>query len=344
MRITSACLLSVTVLATAAPRRVEACSFESYVSRRSVQPADGSTAVPLNAEIRIEYAGPTGEVSSLDLEDILLRPAGGAPIALEVVLRQGAGRAVVVGRPAAALAPATVYEILDRWTEGPCDDDVACIAEDHALVGTFTTGDAADAAPPVFAGLSEVTGGDEPEICDDSACCGPNTSLSFGFVWDPATDETPAGELRYDLYGPGDALVQPLLPQSSVYARGYRVCSGDLIPNDEDGYFAVEPGFYTVRAVDLAGNVDDNEVQVEVLASCGEQAGGDGEEDGVEEDRVEEDRVEEDGGAGCSSAATRGDLGDALGGTAFLLLVALSRSRSGRPRRCRPAAPRTPGT
>lgn len=270
-----------------APLPAHACSGDAALHRRLVQPADGAEGIPVNTEIRIQYTGASAPEVRTGLEGLAVRPVGGGdPIELTVETRPSDEGVVVVARPTAPLAVGAAYEILDRLADEWCVSD-PCLSE-PAVVATFTTSDVEDLVAPAFGGLVEVSA--SADECDSSACCGPYSVVSHGFGWEPANDDGPADQIRYNVYGPGGSLVAALVSS----ARGYETCAGAPTGDDEIGHFQVGPGEWSVRAVDLAGNEDDNEIVVQVEATCAQ---------------VEEPPILEDAGV-CEAGMDGDDLAD----------------------------------
>jgi hypothetical protein len=216
-----------------------------------VLPADGTTGVPTNAQVRLDYDG----FETTGLQDVEVRPVGGAALTTTIALLGNAGyplRHLVVVRLQAPLAPQTQYEVRAGST----------------VVSTFRTGDGADTMPPTFAGIASVT--TSVTDCASSACCGPNRIAYVHMGWGGVSDDFSTATVRYNVYA-GSALV---VPMTSGRAVGYQVCSGELTGAGPSGDFQVGSGGYRVRAVDLAGNEDTNNVTQDVMVSCAPQPDG----------------------------------------------------------------------
>jgi len=216
---------------------------------RDVLPADGATGVPTNTQVRLDYDGS----ETTGLQDVEVRPVGGAALTTTIALLRNAGyplRQLVVVHLQAPLAPQTQYEVVAG-----------------NVVSTFRTGDGADTTPPTFAGIASVT--TSVTDCSDSSCCGPNRIAYVRMSWDGASDDFSTAMVRYNVYA-GNALV---VPMTSVGAVGFQVCSGQLSGTGPLANFEGGSGKYLVRAVDLAGNEDTNNVTQDVTVSC-DGAGG----------------------------------------------------------------------
>jgi hypothetical protein len=219
---------------------------------REVLPADGASGVPTNAQVRLDYYGS----ETTGLENVEVRPVGGTALATTIALLGNAGyplRLLVVVHLQAALAPQTQYEVRSGST----------------IVSTFRTGDGADTTPPTFAGIASIT--TSVMDCQSSACCGPNRIAYVNLRWGAASDDFSVGMVRYNVYGIGGALV---VPMTSAQVVGYHVCSGELTGSGPSGTFQAGSGGYRVRAVDLAGNEDTNDVTQDVMVTCASPDGG----------------------------------------------------------------------
>lgn len=283
----------VALLVCVEAARVRACSPPPPTQLSAVLPADGTTGVPTNAQVRLDYYG----FETTGLQDVEVRPVGGAALATTIALLDNAGyplRHLVVVRLQAPLAPQTQYEVRAGST----------------IVSTFRTGDGADTMPPTFAGISSVT--TSVSDCADSACCGPNRIAYVHMDWGGASDDFSTATVRYNVYA-GSALVVPMTLGRAV---GYQVCSGELSGAGPLGNFEGGSGRYRVRAVDLAGNEDTNNVTQEVMVSCAPQPDG-GSGDGGSSQA---------GGCACSTA------GGSPAGLAVPLLLVLWCLRSTKPR------------
>lgn len=283
-----------TVAIVSVSHDADACSPPAPgVSYRGVVPSEMDAPAPTNAIVEIWYSGDPGEVA----REAQIRPLGGAPVGTSV---SRTGNRVLV-RPAAPLEPSTVYEVLDRVLV-PCVGYGPCDAAAHAVVGTFTTGTGPDTTPPVFAGLAriEVLSLD---VCESSGCCGPYTAARFLLHLDPGMDDS--GHVRYELHRVGESTPLP-------GSMGYMICSREGLPGAKlPGDFMAMPGdTFFARAIDIAGNVDTNDVQLAVDFSC-DPAPTDG---------------DADAGCGCRMSHD-----DSAAAAPLLLLVLLLRPRR-RPR------------
>lgn len=240
-------LVALLLCVEAAP--ASACEPPPPTRLRDALPADGAIGVPINAQVRLDYDG----VETTGLQDVEVRPVGGAALATTIALFGNAGyplRHLVVVHLQTALAPQTQYEVRAGST----------------VVSTFRTGDGADTTPPSFAGITSVT--TSVTDCASSACCGPNRIAYVHLGWGGVSDDFSVAMVRYNVYGAGGALVAPM---TSAAAVGYQLCSGELTGAGPNGNFQGGSGGYRVRAVDLAGNEDPNDVTQDVMVSCAPQ-------------------------------------------------------------------------
>ncbi|MBI2894689.1 MAG: hypothetical protein HYY06_14135 [Deltaproteobacteria bacterium] len=309
-----------------------ACSY-SQVFRADVVPMDGSAGVPTNAEARILYVGI--DLYALDDETagaLMLRPVGGDAITATVEVSSLAGGIVVTARPEAPLAPLTQYEVLDWVDDSQCSDELGCRMEEPVVVSRFTTGDSPDDQPPEFAGLTGF--GTEAAACDESACCGPYRVITARPSYDPASDDGPEGSIRYRLYSSDGPALSPVAVGHSSNLWGFIDCDGGALGDDEIGRLDLQVGDYVVRAVDLAGNEDANEIIARLDASCEDAELED--TDGGEGDDL--DDLDDGGGEGASCAMTPGRGGTATSAVvACAVLAGIVRRRPGRPSRPQPA-------
>jgi hypothetical protein len=215
-----------------------------------VLPADGATEVPTNAEVRLEYQGFV--IPTTGLQDVVVRPVGGAALVTSVAMLDNAGyssRHLVVVHLQAPLAPQTQYEV---EAEG-------------AVVSTFRTGDGADTMAPTFAGIASIT--TSVSECLSSSCCGPNRVAYVHMGWGGVSDDFNIRMVRFNVYGIDGALVVPMT-SGSASVIGYQLCSGQFSGSGPLGNFEADSGEYHVRAVDLAGNEDTNDVTRDVTDPC----------------------------------------------------------------------------
>ena len=254
-------LWAVAIVAMAPARAADACSPPQRVSLIGVSPSRDATGIPTNARIVAAFRGVPGVVPGDGdaMMDVIVRPVGGSAIATtrsHLANRYYPYLGRVLVQPDAPLAPATQYEVLSRIEKEPCTA-TGCLLATHAVVATFTTGAGPDLTPPTFAGLKSVT--TNYKSCGGSSCCGPYEAGLVSFDWDVATDQGSGVWVSYNLYQLG--VPDPVMPLS--YERiGQFFCGGSS--GDAGGYFSVLPGTYRVRAVDLSGNEDTNDVTFDV--------------------------------------------------------------------------------
>ncbi|HEY8924140.1 MAG TPA: hypothetical protein VIU64_07140, partial [Polyangia bacterium] len=203
--------------------------------------------MPLNTAFVLTYNGSF----TLSTSGIQLRPQGGAPVALEPVSLVGGSSLVV--RPQAPLSPQTVYEVLDSYTV-PCQA-TECNGGSPHVVATFTTGDASDLTPPTFGGLASIT--ITPAMVPPLGCISATDYYTFTLRWAPAAD--PGGaDVRYHVYAGSERLASFLSATSIQGSMACLVSAATWLPSSS----WAKP--LTVRAVDLAGNEDQNQIAMSV--------------------------------------------------------------------------------
>jgi hypothetical protein len=252
-------VLGAVALISVPTRRAAACSHGgAYIERTFVQPADGATGVPTNAEIRIGYYS-GAFASEAPPEDLILQLPGGAVVQIDVELVELGefNHFALVARPRTALSPFTTYELLDRVLEE------TSLRETHEVFATFTTGEGPDLVAPTFGGIVSAREPSSLDVCDTSSCCGPYTAVHFSLSWEPATDDGPREWVRYDIYR-GSAFVTSV---AGLDAVGDQVCSGWYMYGPY-GDFDGGGGRMSVRAVDIAGNVGESDAFIDVSANC----------------------------------------------------------------------------
>jgi hypothetical protein len=247
-----------------------ACSPPLPNVSREVFPRAGAAGLSLNTEIRLTYRG-----NFMADPGVLVRPAGGQPVAIdlrEVALNQdgwgGRGK-VVVAKAAADLLPDTTYEILDRVQLG-CDGG-DCLRPDPTVVATFVTGSSRDDTAPVFGGVKTVQIG-MLAVCNGGACCGPYSGFGVTLTWDPAIDDHNTALVRYNVYGVDSSggttgeVAARFIDAEQLF--GAIVCRATGYSSGIPGLGVAMKGTYMVRAVDAAGNEDQNGATVVVDKKC----------------------------------------------------------------------------
>jgi hypothetical protein len=246
-------LLFVTVLAEP---RAGACRDPDY-ALESWKPDDGATGVPTNVQARVTHAGSTGHDDLAG--DLAIRPAGGAPVAATITVLRNAGgpQRVFIVRPGAPLAPHTTHELLGRVRPNCAHD---CAADPPVVLATFTTGAGPDTTAPTFTGIERI---DVTAIPDFHRClCGPGEGAILDVRHGEASDDSAVA--GYHVYF-DDQLV------SAAGTRGHAFC--DTYPTlglPDVTFFkrGAGRGRYSVRAVDLAGNEDQNLASVSLDLAC----------------------------------------------------------------------------
>lgn len=146
-------LLALAALGLVASELHPAEACECALNDHPLAPADGATAVPTNAAIF--YPTVPTQVTQIALAD-----PSGAAVAMTVTMHG----TFLIAKPNTPLAAGTVYRLTTETTAG-------------TFHMAFTTGDAADTTPPVFAGITAVhpeTVGIVPDTSPTGACqaCG----------------------------------------------------------------------------------------------------------------------------------------------------------------------------
>ncbi|HAA55395.1 MAG TPA: hypothetical protein DCE42_11600 [Myxococcales bacterium] len=242
-----------------------ACSSpRAGIYARTILPSDKSQNIPLNAQISVEYQyfagfGRFGEWR--DQEKIVLIKAG-KEIDVEVktfgqysALNQ---RHLIILTPKQALMPSTEYEIHSRIAQTPCSEFASspCVVGGLAKIGSFKTGTVTDTTAPSFQPAAKVSCGDV-ESCGHGACCGPYVRGSLSIRWSKAQNEAHADAIRYNIYQSND-MTKPMLTR--VDGNGvtfYKTLSGGFHFPDWS-HLGVASGKYVIRAVDIAGNEEQN--------------------------------------------------------------------------------------
>lgn len=248
-------------LVSVAPRS-HACSVAAAGIRdRAVWPS-GDKALPTNGHLLITYGASFDEhIADLGADLVVLDQAG-APVPMT---RTRSGAKIVLA-PEAALLPAHTYRIADR-RRLPCTIlDGTCGATNAAVeFATFTTGPAPDTQAPAAGGIVAASPG-ERRTCDSGSCCGSYETVPIAFTWAEGHDDVAGTDLRYNIYRQSGTTLVPVARFQSrdFFYSGWQTCRGDTSGPDE-----VTPGAYVVRAVDYAGNEEENAVTRTFADQCG---------------------------------------------------------------------------
>lgn len=105
-----------------------------------------------------------------------------------------------------------------------------------------------------------ITGFSEPTFfcCESDACCGPYVAASFSLAYEDASDDT--GILAYHVRRNGTLIY------AGFGRTGTRECEGVPWARPQGNFFG--DGSFRVTAVDLAGNEDDNVVELAITVDC----------------------------------------------------------------------------
>lgn len=255
---------AVAIAAVFAPgvRPADGCSFGLFPPKRTLTfPADGASDVATNLQVVLVYAGTpaafafdAADVPGIDPSRVVLRPKGGGAVPTTATVSMlprlsWTAKWVVAVRPDEPLQPMTSYEIVDA--NMPCGG-LPC-PPDPQVVATFMTGAGPDTEPPLFAGLSTLTPGAR-YVCGSIDCCEPSNVRHVTLDWAPASE--PALYRVEDIAG---GTVRDLLAATTLETT--IDCAGANL-------FGGSPGPYRVRAVDWAGNVEENDVQRRLEGAC----------------------------------------------------------------------------
>ena len=251
-----------------------ACFFPPASRLRTVYPLGGAIDVPTNARPRVVYTtGPQAEsMCGAKPAAPVLRlaapadggaaPDGGAGAEVPGQWVQATDhdpRDSVIWefRPAAPLAPRTVYELVDPYPESCSCDPKPCAAGAPAAFARFTTGDGPDDVKPTFGGVLAALCFRSTCEAADINCCGPYDHMTMRFQPQPnATDDNLVG-IRYYVRKEGQS-----------YDFTHPVAPGEINDPVDHPYtirwdVPLDPGKYHLlaRAFDLAGNEDGNMVE-----------------------------------------------------------------------------------
>ncbi|MBP6838948.1 MAG: hypothetical protein KA190_16750 [Kofleriaceae bacterium] len=213
-------------------------------------PADGEVGVPTNPVVRVAVNGPWG---SPDVGAQLIDDQGLPVETLDIPsLALGRGSYVLRLQPSMPLRPGSTYAVTvcpSPPTGGACDPAT------RTELARFTTGAEPDLVPPTFAGGEGYSLG-AFEVGDGFGSCGRYTVQQLRFDYGPVSDDR--GQIGFIVYradGDRGAVGAGLHAIYTFFASG-----SDAYPGNSG--FDIRPGRYLVRAVDRAGNEDDNQAVV----------------------------------------------------------------------------------
>jgi hypothetical protein len=222
-------------------------------------PAQG---VPTNAELRYSIHDQLFDVQLDDARPELIHEATSQPVPASVETWSNPilpNEQVFVVRPDTELQPQTDYRLVHFLSIPDLNSyrPMFTAAGQPQDVLNFRTGDGPDHVKPTFGGLEDISGGDR-----DSSGGGECSSNGYSFAeysFRHGSDESGA-RVRYHALevGTGEVLV--------------RYASGPFSTRKCDSPLREAGNFILVRAVDLAGNIDDNlavrKVPLEANCSC----------------------------------------------------------------------------
>jgi hypothetical protein len=228
------------------PRDARACSPQDCATFTTALPADGSTGVALNSELRVRYAGSGRDVDSQawDLTAVRLVAVDGDARQLSAARLAGRDSSEwwMVARPAETLAAGTEYELqvlLGRGA-GACDAQ-----RDWTTVSRFTTGSSVDEGTPVFEGITRLSYGARRHLGD---VCGDSDTIAI--VPELARVQDESVLTHYNVYVDGEVRDR-FLPSMETQAGSALNIDCSLAATR----LSILPGSaLEVRAVDLAGN------------------------------------------------------------------------------------------
>jgi hypothetical protein len=269
LRLAAASLLGLAALAHHG-RPADACSYPIGYQSRVTVPQDGALYVPTNARIVVTYRTAIDQPAVAD--HLQLVDAGGAPVPFTVATTVQPDGIVEVVTPSQPLAAGAQYKLLDRL---PSECDLPyqrdCLAEVASPITTFTTSDGPDTTAPTFAGITDSN--DDYHFFDPQDSCGAAAWIRHSLDWGAATDSadgvaTETAWIRFNVYDGAGHLLHALAEGPPVELK--TLCTdadGNPIAHDADGDGVEDNDTkLVVRAVDLAGNEDDNEVVFEASA------------------------------------------------------------------------------
>ncbi len=244
-----------------------ACGSLPCAIVQEVQPADGSSNVPLDPELRVRYFGALDEHSVNECGEHLARIrlwSEGAESSLELegeleTWRERASTWLVV-KPSEPLLPNTVYRLELNVALG----NFACSCEgEWTTLSSFTTGAALDTEDPEFDGVSGLDFGERQMGSSD---CGTQDLIPLLPELASANDDFP--DVRYNLYVDG-VLASPYLKATFANQEGapevYLSCGTSALIDAT----LVEPGSsLELRAVDQSGKESSPKGQVRVPDRC----------------------------------------------------------------------------
>jgi hypothetical protein len=260
-------LATFTLAALAHAGPALACGALPCAQINDVQPGDGNTGVPLNAEVRVLYFGAWAQdtaQSSCSLGPLGIRLAASGEANIDLTgtafRRAAAADAWVVAKPTGPLLANTEYhvQVMRSGDAYGCD----CQEAEWTTVSSFTTGSVADDDAPLFTGADSFRYGDRVDTDSD---CGSFKAIPAIPHATAATDASPG--LRYDIYV-NDVLEHRYVENlgtpsesSSIYVN----CGTTSLITDT----LVTPGARVeVRAVDIAGNTSASNAGSEISVSC----------------------------------------------------------------------------
>jgi hypothetical protein len=333
------CALGIVAAIGAAPSVGRPCSPPIGYSACSTLPQDGAVGLPTNARLQVVYDAIVPSLEILPAAHLTLETADGNPV--EVDYLEGPPRArflLLTLVPTAPLVAGATYRLVDRLPAKCVAWNIPDCLGEPSTIASFTVGDSADVTAPTFAGLAEVSSVFSPALPE--ATCGPVSDVRHALTWSAATDDGPAAWIHYDVYdGSGTLLGAGMVGE---LVRATQRCTGEPeFPVDSWSPHILGGPRFLVRAVDIAGNGETNQVAVDgidcatfdpdgdgQLGTAGDDSGTAGDDAGVPSPDSGSPSGESDDGGGCSTGAGR--TGTGAGGALLGALLLATRRRARR--------------
>jgi hypothetical protein len=245
----------------ALPRPARACGATPCAQRMAVMPADGTTSVPTNTELRVLYFGTfTGHMADgagcdLPLAHMRLVDAEGVAIDFDAIAEAaGEHQRWWVGRPPEPLRANARYRLQTQIGVQSCACSDPAVYSD---VSEFTTGERQDAEPPDLAAIDRL---DLAELVDATTTCGRTLGYPVNVVLAPAAPRAP--DVSFDIHVDGELVKR--------YVASFE---HELFVNCGTSALSLQTMLspaarVRLRAVDLAGNVSALAPEIGVAADC----------------------------------------------------------------------------
>ncbi len=255
-----------------------ACSYpRPGIFGRTVYPPSGTNTLPRNTQFVVSYETYHHVILGGELT---LRDASGQPVRSQITKTdtQTADTLLIrqqtfVLKPETELPPGR-YDLVDQSVV-PCQGaGASCQLAQAASFASFEITSGSDVTPPSFAG-AEALQAVYFDTCDNEACCTPTVARLYYLRHQPGLDQV-TSPLRSHLYGPNGNLLVPFL--ATTFSDGTATITLSVRCAGRPSLFGVSTtaGAHFLRAVDWAGNEDDNQVIREIVDPCANAPGFDG--------------------------------------------------------------------